>query len=207
MESAYRYLGHGARSAELDALIASCISELKQNTAPKHLYRLLDAEKFSQELCFGGTGESSCGLLNRPGGCNRAIVFAATLGAEADRLIGRYGVTNISRAAVLQACASAQLREYCEECAKHILAEQGPDKTIPLRWHYPGCDGMSISLQQRILDMLECWRIGIVATDGMLLVPSKSVTAVIEITAAGDAAEGSSPCGHCSKTDCDYRRV
>lgn len=71
-----------------------------------------------------GTMEiQSKSLLRNLKGCGQVVLFGATLGAGVDRLIRRVSLTDMARAVVLQACAAAELEEYCDEQQKKISTE------------------------------------------------------------------------------------
>ena len=56
--------------------------------------------------------------------CEKLILFGATLGTGADRLITRASLTDMAKAVVLQACAAAMLEEYCDACQREIAKQQ-----------------------------------------------------------------------------------
>ncbi len=47
--------------------------------------------------------------------CEQVILFAATLGTEADSLIRRYSKLQMSKAVTMQAAATAMIESYCDE--------------------------------------------------------------------------------------------
>lgn len=81
------------------------------------------------------------------------------------------------------------------------------EKGLYLRPRFsPGYGDFPLSAQKEILDGLEAGkRIGITLTEGYLMMPSKSVTAVIGVsrTPAACTIEG---CEACGKKDCAFRR-
>jgi len=145
-------------------------------------------------------------LLKNLDGCDRVLVMAATLGAEVDRLLLRYGKLSVSRAVVMQAAASAMIEAWCNEvCAGWKQAYEA--RRLYLRPRFsPGYGDFSLSCQEQILNGLEAGkRLGITLTDGGLMMPTKSVTAVIGVSAHRELCpvEG---CEACTKADCLYRR-
>lgn len=205
IDNVYRYLGHGERSDAIDKLIISCYQELAEFASPKHLYCLSDILKEGNHITIGNIKTDSLALFKKLSFCDRAIVFAATLGAEVDRLISKYCVTKISRASVLHACSAAMLEDFCDECFEHIITVYGFDKATLLPRFSPGYEDFELSCQESIIEMLESRRIGIGITDGYVLTPIKSVTAVIGITQNRRTPDCNDPCADCNKTDCDFR--
>ena len=133
-------------------------------------------------------------------------MLGATLGIEADMLMKRYSVTEISKAVVVQACAAAMLEEYLDDWQEE-LREQKREEGYFLRPRFsPGYGDFDIHHQEDMLRMLDSARkIGLTMTDAHMLSPSKSVTAVIGMSRE-DIACHRVGCEACGKTDCMYRR-
>ena len=131
-------------------------------------------------------------------GCKEIVVLAATLGSEADRLIKKYSVTDMSKAVVMQACAAAKLEEFCDNIQKR-LGYMRPRFS-------PGYGDFPLEYQKLILQLLEApKKIGLSMTEASMLVPTKSVTAIIGIHNIDENCQKSG-CEICNKMDCAFRR-
>ena len=53
-----------------------------------------------------------------------AVLMAATLGAQVDRLIAAAQVTDMARAVVLDCCATAAIESYCDEVQRGLEREK-----------------------------------------------------------------------------------
>ena len=106
----------------------------------------------------------------------------------------------------MQACAAAMLEEYCDEMQDKI-AQQLAEEKLYLRPRFsPGYGDFSILHQKEILDMLDApKRIGLTMTDAYMLVPTKSVTAIIGVSNTKEPCHQKG-CEECTKEDCLYRR-
>ena len=148
----------------------------------------------------------SANLKKNLSGCDSVLVMAVTVGAEVDRLLARYGKLSVAKAVVMQAAAAAMVEAYCNELNAGWKKEY-LEKGLYLRPRFsPGYGDFPLSVQKQILDGLEAGkRIGITLTEGFLMLPSKSVTAVIGVsrTPAACVIEG---CEACGKKDCAFRR-
>ena len=106
----------------------------------------------------------------------------------------------------MQAAAAAMVEAYCNEL-NAMWKKEYLEKGLYLRPRFsPGYGDFPLSVQKQILDGLEAGkRIGITLTEGYLMMPSKSVTAVIGVsrTPAACVIEG---CEACGKKDCAFRR-
>lgn len=112
----------------------------------------------------------------------------------------------MSRAVVLQACAAARIESYCNEINDKLKAEAA-EEGLYLRPRFsPGYGDLPLSCQPDFCRVLEAEKtVGITLTESFLMMPSKSVTAVIGVSkiAAGCVKEG---CEVCSNKNCLCRR-
>ena len=112
----------------------------------------------------------------------------------------------MSRAVVLQAASAAMIEAYCNEVNAQLKKEaEGRGSYLRPRFS-PGYGDFSLEYQKEICRTLSAEKtVGITLTDSLLMLPSKSVTAVI---GAGKTPCGCEPegCENCGKTDCLYRR-
>lgn len=203
-----RYLGYGGQEADdtIREIIDSCVEELKAAVNPKHLSREFPLDLQEKGIDGGCFFTESRNLRRNLEDCTGILVFAATLGTGADYLLRRYSRVKMSRAVILQAAAAALLEEYCNlACGE--LAEAYKKKGLFLRPRFsPGYGDFPLDVQPKLLDALEAGkRLGIKLTDSLLMMPSKSVTAVMGISRKPVRCrlEG---CEACGKKDCLYRR-
>ena len=208
-KEAVRYLGYGKNEVDDKTLqeIQDSFRELERLADKKSIYRIFELSlKDENELKIGNVEIYSRNFRTNLKDCKQVVLFAATLGAEVDRLIRKMQVVDMAKAVVMQACAATLLEEYSDELQQKIaerMQEQG--KYIRPRFS-PGYGDFSIQHQKDVLAMLETSkRIGVTMTDSYMLTPTKSVTAVIGI---GDAEMNCNlnSCEECDKTDCTYRR-
>lgn len=203
-----RYMGcKGDVPEEIRKLAEESLSMLWEVCEPKHVVR-----EFSLKLPGDGVIETECfrtvskNLEKNLRECQGVLLFAATIGIGADHLIRRYTRLDMSRALGLQAGAAAILEEYCDEVCRG-LAQEYEKKGYFLRPRFsPGYGDFPLSCQPAILHGLEAGkRVGITLTEGCLMMPTKSVSAVLGIgrTPVRCLVQG---CEACGKTDCPYRR-
>lgn len=89
----------------------------------------------------------------------------------------------MSRAVILQAASAAMIEEYCDQVCEGLKKEY-EEKGLYLRPRFsPGYGDFSLSCQSAVLDALDAGKhLGIKLTDSFLMMPSKSVTAVIGVS-------------------------
>ena len=209
VREAIRYLGYGKHAVDdkIMTLIESAFEELDKTVKYRIIYRIFELEvSDSERVKIGKMDIKSKNLAKNMRGCNQAVMLGATLGIEVDFLMKRYSLTEMSRAVVLQACAAAMLEDYLDRW-QFTLSEEMKDHGYYLRPRFsPGYGDFSIDYQEEILKMTDtARRIGLSMTDGNMLTPSKSVTAVIGISREKTACHMAG-CEVCEKRDCMYRR-
>lgn len=208
IKEAVRYLGYGKETADerTRGMISEAFLQLEETADPKSICRIFDiGQNLEEGIEIGNLTIISHSLARNLQGCDKAVLFGATLGAETDHLIRRASLTDMSRAVVLQACAAAYLEEYCD-ARQRVIAEEMEREGRFLRPRFsPGYGDFDIHYQEPIMRMLDCAKqIGLAMTDGYMMTPSKSVTAVI---GAGPDRTKCTPagCAGCENTDCPYR--
>ena len=207
-KEAVRYLGYGRHAIDEQTLefVQDSFQELERVTDARFVYRIFEIiEENENELTIGGIRIQSKNLCKNLKNCKHGIVFCATLGTRVDLLLKRYAVSDMAKAVVLQACAAAYLEEYCDNLQKKI--EEELEKGLYLRPRFsPGYGDFSILHQKELLQMVDASKqIGLTMTEGYMLTPAKSITAVMGISSeARDCIVKG--CEACTKEDCIYRR-
>ncbi len=208
-KEALRYLGYGSHEPDesVNTLLDDCIRELDANMDCRVI-----AREFPLNVSEDGVIDAGCfkaqsfNLAKNLKGCKSVIVFAATIGPGIDRLLTKYGKLNVTRSVVLQAVGAAAIEVYCNEiCSEWKRDYSGRGLYLRPRFS-PGYGDFPLECQPDIIRGLEAEkRIGIILTEGLLMMPSKSVTAVIGVSGSDDKCiiEG---CESCEKADCPYRR-
>lgn len=208
-EEAIRYLGikKGAADAGIRALVERSFQELIKEAEPKSICRIFELTGSGEDRIQIGKLEIQSRSLSRNlKNCERAVLFGATLGTAVDRLITRTGLKDMAQSVALQACAAAYLEEYCDQCQEEIGKELEKEGRYLRPRFSPGYGDFDIRYQEPIMRMLDCSRrIGLSMTDGWMMTPTKSVTAVMGISPVKDRCPVQG-CEICEKKDCPYRR-
>ncbi|MBQ2752897.1 MAG: Vitamin B12 dependent methionine synthase activation subunit [Firmicutes bacterium] len=203
-KEALRYLGYGKSEAEeeVNKKLYECYDALKNVVMPKSIIYECDAEVGEGIIKAGNIVIESRNLSKNLAGCKRVIFMAATLGQGADMLIRRFSKIDMPMAVIADAVATAMIEQYCDE-----ICEGHKQKGYNLRPRFsPGYGDFDIAHQKGFMNILDCSKkIGLTVTDGMMLAPSKSVTAIMGISDKDDEC-AISGCEACEKTDCPYRR-
>lgn len=184
VNEAARYMGvAGEPDENVISLIERADRLVRERVNPRYIYRETTAEVTqdgiwlaSEELLL--TGEN---IKRHLSGCTRVILLAATLSAEADKLIRTAAVTDVAVSLAIDCVCSAAVEQLCDKAEEEIFSTVlAPFRT----WRFsPGYGDLPLSVQGDFLRAVDAQRrIGLTVSDSDILIPSKSVTAVIGIS-------------------------
>lgn len=184
IDEVLRYMGVPPEQADSTTrtLAEECAAQLLQEISPRWTYRLcsLSAEQ---------SGVLADNRLLLPGqdikfhlsGCSQAFLFAVTLSSGADSLIRRTKPADIARAYALDCCATAAVEQLCDQAEQQLQA-MFPGHFFPFRYS-PGYGDLPLNIQADLLDLLDApRRIGLTCSASSILIPRKSVTAILGIS-------------------------
>ena len=162
---------------EAKALIQKAQSEVYEAAKCRYVIKKYPLEISENVICMGGIKTESRDLAKHLSGCKSAYVFAATLGSDVDRVIMKYSGVSPALSVMCDTYASLQIECFCDK----IEREAVKDKSAVSRFS-PGYGDLSLDMQKDILkDLSAQSEIGLYLTDSDLMVPTKSVTAIIGI--------------------------
>lgn len=159
-----RYAGVRGDAPEIEVLLEECLAEA--------------IDKLTYKVCYGEFPVSffdpvgSEGLKKHLEGCNKAVIFAATVGIGIDRLIARYSSFSPTKSLLFDAIGAERIEALCEVFNR----EYGGTRFSP------GYGDLPLGFQKIIFSALDCPRkIGLSLNESMIMSPSKSVTAIIGV--------------------------
>ena len=187
--SVYEYLSFRQikRDDRVDALISECFDELERLNSFKYIYLKNDLA-----LDFLNN-EPYLSFLSKSNGY---YFVATTLGAEVDRMIKRYEITDMVKAIIFDSTANAYLEFKADEYEKTL------GDYLSYRF-CPGYQGSSVSDLKYIFSVLKPEKIGITLLPSGMMAPQKSMCGIIAI---GKNEE--KKCGSCIMLDsCTFRKA
>ena len=117
--------------------------------------------------------------------CDKVILFAATLGIDADKLLQRYEIMNMAKASVAQACGAACMEAYCNLVQEQIREQYKAEECYLRPRFSPGYGDLSLLNQNIFFRLLNCTqKIGLTLMDSFIMAPEKSITAFIGLEKA-----------------------
>lgn len=110
-------------------------------------------------------------------GCNEAIFFAVSAGIEVDRLISRASLQSSADAFIFDAIGSAMIESFADYVNGLIIDNQKSTKRFS-----PGYADFPLEFQSTLLKRLNAEAtVGVSLSEQLLMIPMKSITAVIGI--------------------------
>ena len=206
ISEALRYLGADKADEEMRRAVEQAAGELTEKLVPRFVYKVFSAEHagsgaFLPEAGLALPGKMAKTMLQC---CGQAALLCCTLGAEFDRLLRMTQARDMAKAAILNACGSAYAEAGCYEAEKEI-ASRYPKLYLTDRFS-PGYGDLPLSVQPDFIAALDAGRrLGVTVTDSLLMLPAKTVTAVIGLSETPQPARIRG-CGCCAlKKNCAYR--
>ena len=208
-----RYLGYNNQSIDggLDGVIDECMEEILKISRYRYIYRVFDVRK--NESCTeleGANVRLTGGDINAHlKDCPKGALMAVTLGIETDNAIRISQSTDMLKAVVLDACATELAEKVCD-MAEAEIKEIAEREGLGTNFRFsPGYGDLPLDTQKSIIDALDAGRkIGLTLTESSIMIPGKSVTAIIGFTKDRAAQTGKPGCDICSMKDtCKFRKA
>ena len=210
---AFRYMGAGTDvenkiKGELLKITEECEQALLKTLEPRYVYKVFDITPAENGINILNTPLTLKGkdVYSHLKGCTRCVFLCVTLSAGVDKLIRAYETEGMEKALVADSLASAATEQACELAEEEIQAAVG--KNYHFTWRFsPGYGDFPLDTQVELLKLIDApKRIGVTVTDSMILIPRKSVTAVIGVSET-EIPKGRRGCGSCNMKDsCKYRK-
>ena len=162
---------------ELEDEISRCENRILETARPRAVWRLFDLlpDGSLAGTQFRPEGQDVPALLKD---CSQVILMAVTLGSETERLLRTAQARSMGEAVILDAAAGAAVENVCDNLCRDLEAQFSP-RFLTDRFS-PGYGDFPFSQQRAFFDLLDITRrIGVSLTESGLMLPQKSVTALM----------------------------
>ena len=206
MNEILKYLGFRGQelTEEIAAQIKRCTDEVLAAATPRLTYRPAPLEDGAVlGVTFAG---NDIPRMLEP--CEEVVLFGATLGPGVERLMMRYEVTNAADSVIMDACASTAIENICNNFESDMRrAVEAEGRYLTDRFS-PGYGDLPIAEQPKFFALLDMTRrIGVSLTPTTIMVPRKSVTAIMGI-ARTPQPHRPPDCEHCLMfRTCPFRKA
>jgi len=184
-----RYLGHKGQeiSQEIETIINDAINEIEEikfrfifNIYPVELVGTEASEQPEIQVC--GTslrlkGKDICKHLEK---AEKVALMAVTLGNEIEDKIRKLNYTDMTKAVIYDACASAMVESCCDYVEQNIKELADNEEYFITSRYSPGYGDLGLETQKDFIEVLgAAKKIGLHVSETNILTPRKSVTAII----------------------------
>lgn len=200
-KEALRYLGAKQNDEAAGVLVDLVYLKLRNEVQARHVLQkhsiVVDDTGVTLDT---GVRFTSRDLAAHLKGCEKALVLGATLGSRVDIAIRRLALGSVAEGAAAQAVAAALIESYCDE----VQAGADADGLAQRPRFSPGYGDWNLAEQKLLFPVLDCAkRIGLTLTEGLMMAPSKSVTAIIGLSEKTECVWNK--CMTCKNKSCPYR--
>ena len=166
-------------SSDFDVSVyEKAVKAVLSESAPKTCFVRVPVSADESGVSFPFGKVDSCDLAKNLSGCSEAFVFAITLGHGVERLLSRMSRLSAADFFVYDAAGSALAESVCDKAEEIIKG----DVECKPRFS-PGYGDFSLSVQKDVLSLVNAERLlGITLTDTNLMLPQKSITAVMGLS-------------------------
>lgn len=206
---AFRYMGYkgGEIKESILKITEECEMSVLDAVKPRLVYKVFDVgfsekgvEIMGTSLIFRGSD-----IREHLSECSRCVLMCVTLSADVDKLIRSYEAEGMEKALIADALASAAVEQVCNKAEALIQSALG---NYSYTWRFsPGYGDFPLDIQKEFISVTEADRkIGLTVTENLILIPRKSVTAVMGISEK-EIPKKRRGCGCCNMKDkCEFRK-
>lgn len=206
-----RYLGHKGQAIDenTDSIVNECIDEVRKIIMPKAVYDYKNIQITDKGVEIEGsnlilTGNDIKNLLNES---NECVLMAVTLGNDIERKTRLYERINLTKALILDSCATTAVEAACDNI-EEIIKREVEEKGMSITFRYsPGYGDLPLNVQNNFLRVVNAEKlIGLNVSENDILFPRKSVTAIIGIVNK-NIKKKKRDCSTCNNyANCSFRR-
>ncbi|MGO1469596.1 MAG: methionine synthase [Tissierella sp.] len=206
-----RYLGYRGQSMDnlMKKTIDEVIDEIKTLIDERYIYKIFNISAYENKIHLEKTDLYLRGknIKKHLKDSNTCILMAATLGNNVDTRIRYYEKIDMTKALILDAAATAFIEDLCDRICEKIEATFIKDNKKLTNRYSPGYGDLPIDVQNSFLNTLDSQKaIGLTVTPSSILIPRKSVTAIVGIIDKEKRVEEKT-CIDCRKYDsCNFKR-
>ncbi|MBR5302164.1 MAG: methionine synthase [Clostridia bacterium] len=200
----------GWRGTPLDQPLLDQIKVVTQRALeaiePRVVYRRasLTDGRTAEGTAFCVEGADAAAMLQP---CHEIILFAATLGAQSERMLLKEQAKDGAQAVLLDAVFSAAIEALCDRAEARLRRELTEGGLYLTDRFSPGYGDMPLSQSRMICEVLNTNRsIGLTVSASGIMIPRKSVTAVMGVSRTPVSLRPRGCAGCSMRETCPMRR-
>lgn len=185
IHEAYRYMGcRGIIDGDTGKELQHAADLIEEHARPLFIQKICNINRTNglslKGTCLKLEGKAIDALLHD---CEICSIFCATIGNDIEALIRKWQLKDLAFAAMLDACASSAVENLCNKVEAEMANEFGAQGLFLTDRFSPGYGDLPLSIQPDFCAVLDTSRkIGVSVSESGIMIPRKSVTAIIGIS-------------------------
>lgn len=208
-----RYAGLMKAKNFEESMIEDACQDARLLATPRGIWQIYDYDCEKQEIL----ASPPCILLGKKiglhlAGCDKVILLSATVGDGIESVVTKRFADGQYASSVLLDAAATTAVEQVANAMEKALRPKAAAKGYGMRWRFsPGYGDWPIEQQPELIRLTEAGRIGVHLSSSMMLIPRKSITAIIGLYKEDKSKPETDTthkkgCATCPKTDCPSRK-
>ena len=210
-----RYAGLGKATDFREEKIEAACQDARLLAYPKGIWQIYDYDCQKQEI----QADPPCIIQGEKigqhlSGCEKVILLSVTVGESIEETVTRrFAAGEYSSSVLLDAAATTAVEQIADNMEK-VIRQKVAAKGYGMRWRFsPGYGDWPIEQQPELIRLSHAEKIGISLSSSMMLIPRKSITAIIGLYKENKIHPdtGYIPhkkgCAACNKTNCPSRSL
>ena len=206
------YQEHTVSNPQIEELITEAINEAQEIIKPRGNYLrfeniTIQADKLSlgqNDLSFYSQDIAEL-LANQ----KQVVILAVTIGPQLEERVNQlFADDQLTKATILDAVGSIAVEETANKLQVQIEAEAEEIGLPSLTMRYsPGYGDLDLDIQPQLLKLVQGQEMGIKCNDSFLLIPQKSITALIGLGTEESTVQPQCDfdCANCDYDTCIYK--
>lgn len=206
-----RYAGlQKAQDFAEEKILAAC-EEARLLAAPKGNWEVYDYDCETQTV----KANPPCQIQGKKigqhlAGCEKVIALSVTVGEDIEEEITqRFNSGEYSLAVLMDAAATTAVEQIADGMEKALAPKMGAQGFL-MKWRFsPGYGDWPLEQQPELIRLARADKIGVSLSASMMLMPRKSITAIIGLYRKQENAvptHNANGCSNCSQKNCPSRK-
>lgn len=197
---------------KIEDLITEAIADAREIIKPRGNYLRLEEITIADDRINLGTQDltfQSQDIAELLANQEQVVLLAVTLGSKLEEEVeALFAADEFTKATILDAVGSIAVEEAANELQEKIATEAKELGLPSLTMRYsPGYGDLGLEIQEELLSLLEGQKLGVETNESFLLIPQKSITALIGLGEEESTAQPKCDfdCKNCDYDSCIYQ--
>lgn len=185
-----RYLEYKGQeiNESLEDIIEECIKTTIEKINPRYtlrVYPILKKDDNKEEISLKDTNLviKSKDVYNLLLDCDECAIMAVTLGIDIEKEIRKNSYCDLTKSIIIDACATTAIEQICDLVQGKLEKDLNNKNKYITNRYSPGYGDLPIYINRDIINILNASKeIGLTITEKNIMIPRKSVTAIIGIS-------------------------